>query len=340
MIDWMKRNCKFSGEIGPIRILNIKFGIDPTGDKLHLGHFVILDALNDLAKNHHVTVVLGDYTAQIGDPSGRNKERPLISYLEIENNCFSLEKEIKNLFSNLKIKRNSEWLVDNMQNYFSKVSVNQLLTRKSIKERLKNNKRVSLSELMYPLFQAIDSVHLSSDVEIVGGDQEFNCSFSKNLGHYQSYILFPILEAIGTNEKMSKSNNNCVFLLDSLKDKFNKLMLMNDSQMEHYSNLILKKKLEILEDKLEQKLKLVENICGLFHSKKDILIFKEEWIKENKNKKKIINVKMNKGINLCNFLVENNYINSNNKARSLIKQKGIKVNEKEIEENYKIEKIV
>ncbi len=223
-----------------------KLGCDPSKPDLHIGHAVVLRKLRDFQDLGHIAVlIIGDFTAMIGDPTGKNKTRPQLTLEETRiNGTTYLEQATKILSQkNLQIKYNSEWL--NQLNFrsvielSSKYTVAQLLERDDFNKRYKSGVPISIHELLYPLAQAYDSYVIKSDIELGGTDQKFNLlvgrEIQKAYGQEPQCILtMPILEGIDGIEKMSKSLNNYIGITDSPRDMFGKIMSIPDNLIIRY----------------------------------------------------------------------------------------------------------
>lgn len=232
--------------------LKFKFGVDPTSDKLHLGHLIPLLLLKKLwIEGHDVDIVLGTFTAQLGDPSGKDTMRPILTAEETERNTLSVIDQLYSVFfsgfgektkGKLTMHRNSTWFSEmsaiEMTNILSKFTTAQLLSRDSFQKRIKDENPIGMHELVVPILQGFDSVHLKSDVEIGGTDQLFNFSISRDMQRLhgqepEKCILMPIIN--GTDgRKMSKSFGNCIFLTDTPKDVFGKAMSISDELMKEW----------------------------------------------------------------------------------------------------------
>ena len=218
----------------------IKFGIDPTGSELHVGHLLLLKKLELLRQlGNNIYIVLGDYTATIGDPSGRDTTRPNITTDTINSNC---DKLVSFLYKYSPIiYRNSNWFSKMSPLDFitlaSQVNVNQMLKRPDFKNRHEQGISIQLHEFMYPLLQGYDSVYLDSDIEIGGSDQLFNIQMGSklNANKTQEYVTFNILEGIdNTSRKMSKSFDNHISLSLTPKEIYQKILNMPDTKISNF----------------------------------------------------------------------------------------------------------
>lgn len=231
------------------RPLNIKLGVDPTSPDLHLGHAVVLRKLKQFQElGHQVFLVIGDFTASIGDPSGNNAARPVLAEAEIRANMETyLEQAALVLdIQNTHIVYNSEWLqsmtLGSFIGFAMQVSVNTLIERDDFSKRLKANQSLGFHELFYPIVQAVDSVHLEADIEIGGWDQRLNMlmgrELQKKLGKQpQVVICMKPLIGLDGEKKMSKSLGNYVGLSEPAEQMFGKLMRVPDSLIPSYAEL-------------------------------------------------------------------------------------------------------
>ena len=240
---------KLAKSIKENKPLRIKLGCDPSRPDLHIGHGVVLQKLRDFQDLGHIAVlIIGDFTAMIGDPSGKNKTRPPLSLEETRINGKTYFDQASKILSekNLEIRYNSEWL-DKMNfrdviKLASKYTVAQILQRDDFEIRMESNTPISLHELLYPLSQAMDSVAISSDVELGGTDQKFNLLVGRAIqeayGQEPQFIItMELLEGTDGVEKMSKSLNNAICFTDSPKDIFGKTMSIPDSLILKYFTL-------------------------------------------------------------------------------------------------------
>jgi tyrosyl-tRNA synthetase len=229
--------------------LVIKLGCDPSRPDLHIGHSVVLQKLRDFQDlGHQAILVIGDFTAMIGDPSERNKTRPQLTLEEAKVNAESYIEQSKVILDvkTLKVLFNSTWL--NKMNFSdvikmsSKYTVARMIERDDFKKRFESEIPISMHEFLYPLAQAMDSVEIKSDVELGGTDQKFNLLVGRDLQREydqepQSIITLPLLEGTDGVEKMSKSYDNYIALDDSPQDMYGKLMSINDSMIAKYYEL-------------------------------------------------------------------------------------------------------
>ncbi len=229
--------------------LIVKLGCDPSRPDLHIGHGVVLQKLRDFQDlGHKVILIIGDFTAMIGDPSGKNKTRPPLTIEETKVNGKTYFDQASKILSekNLEIRYNSEWLgnmtFSDVIKLASKYTVAQILERDDFEKRMESKTPISLHELLYPLSQAMDSVAISSDVEIGGTDQKFNLLVGRAIQEAygqesQCIVTCELLEGTDGVEKMSKSLNNAICFTDSPKDIFGKSMSIPDALIYKYFTL-------------------------------------------------------------------------------------------------------
>jgi len=233
--------------------LKIKFGMDPTAPDIHLGHAVALSKLRQWQDlGHEVIVLIGDFTAQIGDPSGKSKTRPPLSEEEIKHNAKTYLEQVGKIIDvkNARIVYNSKWLSKlsfaDVLKITGKVTVARILERDDFQKRLKENVSIGMHELMYPIMQGYDSVELKADVELGGTDQTFNLLMGRFLQEQfelvpQVIMTMPLLEGLDGVQKMSKSLGNYVGLFEPADQAYGKLMSVSDELMWRYYQLLLHK---------------------------------------------------------------------------------------------------
>lgn len=232
------------------RKLRVKFGIDPTGSELHIGHAVPLRKLQQFQElGHRVILLIGDFTAKIGDPTGRNETRPILTDKQIRQNMKTYVAQAGRVLDikQTEIRYNSEWFgkkkADFMMELASLITVPRILERDDFQKRLKEEDAdLQLKEILYPLMQGYDSVALKADVEIGGTDQKFNLlmgrKIQKRYGQAeQDIVSLPILEGLDGEKKMSKSYGNYIALTDTPEDMFGKVMSVPDTMIIKYFEL-------------------------------------------------------------------------------------------------------
>ena len=343
--------------------LNIKLGCDPSKPDLHLGHSVVLKKMRDFQNlGHNATLVIGDFTAMIGDPTGRNKTRP---QLDMNTTKIYAETYIKQATKvldekKLRVVYNSDWLsklsFSKLINLCGKFTLAQFLERDDFSKRYKNGMPISLHELMYPLAQAYDSVVLRSDVEIGGTDQKFNLLLGRELQKEyemdkQIAIMLPILEGTDGKMKMSKSYDNYIAFNEKPNDMYGKIMSIPDGLMFKYYSLVSNVNLKEIEDlkimldsgKIslrDLKRKLAREVISIYYDENTASRAEQHFI--NVFVKKVAPddievVKIKETVKLLDFLLDKGLITSKGEGKRLIKQSGIKVNDSPIDEiNFEI----
>ena len=234
------------------RQLRIKLGLDPTSADIHLGHTVVLRKMGQFQDlGHKAVLIIGDYTARIGDPSGQDTTRPMLSPEQIEQNARTYFEQAGKILDTsedkLEIRYNSEWLSDlrlaDIIKLTSSMTVARMLERDTFELRHKKGDPIGIHEFLYPLMQGYDSVMIKSDVELGGTDQTFNNLVGRDLQKLngqkpQVVITTPILVGLDGKEKMSKSKGNYIGVTDEPNDMFGKVMSISDDMMENYFTLL------------------------------------------------------------------------------------------------------
>jgi tyrosyl-tRNA synthetase len=239
-----------SEQLGLGRPLRVKLGIDPTTADIHLGHTVVLEKLREFqAAGHRVVLIVGDFTARVGDPSGRSAQRPVPSAEEIEANAATYQEQAFKLLDRerTEVRFNSEWLrmaPEELLGLLGRTTVARLLERDDFQKRLAANAPVAALELLYPLLQGYDSVAVEADIELGGTDQKFNLLFGRDIqASYgqkpQSILTMPLLVGTDGRQKMSKSLGNYVGVTEPPEEMFGKLMRVPDGAMGEYFRLLL-----------------------------------------------------------------------------------------------------
>jgi tyrosyl-tRNA synthetase len=271
------------------RPLRVKLGVDPTSADLHLGHTIILRKLRDFQElGHQAVLIIGDFTALIGDPSGRSATRPTITRDEVDHNAATYREQAFKILdqSKTEIVYNGSWLgklsFEDVIRLNGNVTLQQLLQREDFRDRIKNEQPIHAHEIQYPIMQAYDSVMVKADVELGGTDQLFNILLGRDLQRMngqpeQIVLLTPILEGLYGKQKMSKSLGNYVALNDPPAEMFGKLMSISDELMARYYLLLLSRELPKGEHPLEAKKHLAAEIVATYYSREVASRAKEEW---------------------------------------------------------------
>jgi tyrosyl-tRNA synthetase len=241
---------RLAEQLGAGRALRVKLGIDPTTADIHLGHTVVLEKLREFQEaGHQVVLIVGDFTARIGDPSGRSTQRPLPSPAEVAANAQTYQEQAFKVLDRerTEVRFNSEWLrmdSEELLGLLARTTVARLLERDDFQKRMAANAPIAALELLYPLLQGYDSVAIEADVELGGTDQKFNLLFGRDVqAAYgqapQSILTLPILVGIDGEQKMSKSLGNYVGVTDAPEEMFGRLMRVPDEAMPEYYRLLL-----------------------------------------------------------------------------------------------------
>ena len=345
----LKKKINFSLQEG--KPLNIKLGLDPTSPDLHLGHTVVLMKLRELQKlGHKVTLLIGDFTAKIGDPSGRNTTRPVLTDDEIEENSRTYFEQVGLILDMdaVVIRKNSEWAnalsSAEMIRLAGVTTVARMLERDDFTKRYQSGKSISLHEFLYPLMQGYDSVVLNSDLELGGTDQKFNLLMGRDVQRFfgqdvQCILTMPILEGLDGVEKMSKSKNNYVGLKDDADQMYGKIMSLSDELMWRYIDLLTfksdneKKKLEqsVLEglNPKNIKIELASDIVERFYDRETALKVANDFEERFKNNKipEFIDEKVFKGkeFDIVFLLKNTGLVRSTSDAFRSIQQGAVRV---------------
>ena len=342
---------KLESSIKNNKPLVVKLGCDPSRPDLHIGHSVVLQKLRDFQDlGHQAILVIGDFTAMIGDPSERNKTRPQLTLEEAKANAKSYIEQSKAILDvkTLKVLFNSTWLnkmnFSDVINMSSKYTVARMIERDDFTKRFESEIPISMHEFLYPLAQAMDSVEIKSDVELGGTDQKFNLLVGRDLQREydqepQSIITLPLLEGTDGIEKMSKSYDNYIALDDSAQDMYGKLMSINDSMITKYYKLAVfaeKEKVSFIEEQLKDssinprdiKRDLAKDLVERYYDKDTALeaekAFDRIFVKKSiPDDMPIFQVKIDS--NILDILLSEKLIASKAEGKRLIGQNAIKI---------------
>ncbi|OGH11427.1 MAG: tyrosine--tRNA ligase [Candidatus Levybacteria bacterium RIFCSPLOWO2_01_FULL_36_13] len=348
------------GKLRSGKKLNVYLGIDPTSTKIHLGHAVALRKLQQFAElGHNVTFLIGDFTALIGDTSDKESERPALTKDEVKENFKTYKNQAEKIvdFSKVKIKYNSEWLkqlgFEDILKLMQHFSTGDFIGRELIRKRLKENKRVGLHELLYPVMQGYDSLMLNTDIQIGGTDQTFNMqagrTLLKDIKNKESFVLTtPILEG-SDGRKMSKSYGNAIWLDDSSKNIYAKVMAISDILIVQYLNLSTNLSLSIInglekllkkENPINIKKKLAFEIVKDINGEKEATSAQKDFentVQEGETPGNILEIKIKENITASDILIQTKLAESKSQAKRLIEQGGVSLNNKQIKDSsYKI----
>jgi tyrosyl-tRNA synthetase len=274
------------------RQLRIKLGADPTAPDLHLGHSVVLRKMRQFQDlGHKAIFIIGDYTALVGDPTGQNRTRPMLSLEQIKKNAETYFQQAGKILDmspeKLEIRFNSEWLAKmNLADVIrlaSQMSVARMMERDTFEKRHKAGEPISVHEFLYPLMQGHDSVCIRADVELGGTDQTFNNlvgrDLQRNAGQEpQVVMVLPILEGLDGEEKMSKSKGNYIGISESPKDMFGKTMSISDELMAKWYRMLLGR--ELTGHPMEAKKRLAREIVAQYHGAESGALAQQEFEKQ------------------------------------------------------------
>lgn len=340
------------------RKLIIKLGFDPTAPDLHLGHAVVLKKLKQFQDvGHQIIIIVGSFTARIGDPTGKNKSRKPLSKEEVQHNAETYINQLSKVIDveKTKIVFNSDWLdaldFSEVIQLLSKVTVAQLMHRNDFSKRFAENSPIAMHELVYPILQGFDSVKIKCDIEMGGTDQLFNCTMGRQLQEIQQMspqivMCMPLLKGLDGKEKMSKSLNNIIGLTDKPNEMFGKTMSIPDSLIDEFIDLTtdfsnaekqnLKLKISDGENPMNIKKIIAKNIISQYHNEESAELAEQFFINQFQNKNfedkvfEPINVEFlfpNQSkislIELCHQLKNNE---SKSFIRRLIENGGIQIN--------------
>ncbi len=344
--DDLRKKLERSAKTG--KPLRIKLGADPTAPDIHIGHTVVIRKLRQFQELGHTAIFLiGDFTGMIGDPSGKNATRPPLTREEINANAETYKTQIFKLLDpdKTEIRFNSEWMDKFDAAAFvrlcSHVTVKQILERDDFEKRLREERPISLHELLYPLTQGYDSVALEADVELGGTDQKFNLMVGRNLQREYSQepqviLTTPLLEGLDGVNKMSKSLNNYIGIDEPPNEIFGKVMSISDDLMWRYFELLTDKtpaELERMKSSGENprnfKVELAKSVIADFHTHADARAAEDEFNRRFVQKEvpdEIETVEIEHGsYNLADLMTQTGLAASKKEAKRLIEQGGVKV---------------
>lgn len=340
--------------------LVIKAGFDPTAPDLHLGHTVLLNKLRHFQElGHKVIFLIGDFTGQIGDPSGKNKTRPTLDAKELAENSKTYQKQVFKILKKelTEVRFNSEWCNDlgasGLIELASKYNVARMLERDDFNKRYNANQSIAVHEFLYPLIQGYDSVVLEADVECGGTDQKFNLLVGRELQRSydqdpQVVLTVPILEGLDGTNKMSKSLNNYIGVDEAPDEMFGKIMSISDDLMWRWFELlsfISEKEIASLKNEMDSgknprdiKFILAEELVNRFHADGDGEACKEAFLQRFQKglmPEDIPGISIDidgDSMPLVNLLKNTEMVASTSEAARLIKQGGVKIDSKKVED--------
>ncbi|MDR9417624.1 tyrosine--tRNA ligase [Gracilimonas sp.] len=335
--------------------LKIKLGVDPTRPDLHLGHSVILRKMRQFQDlGHEVILIIGGFTAMIGDPSGQNKTRPPLTMEEVKDNAGTYIEQAKKILDEdkLTLTNNYDWLgemdfMDVIQ-LSSKLTVARMIERDDFSKRFKNNEPISLHEFLYPLAQGQDSVHIKSDVELGGTDQKFNLLVGRQLQKEdgqdpQVCLMMPLLVGTDGSAKMSKSYDNYIGINEEPNEMYGKSLSIPDDLIYTYYELVTDIKtndLPTVKEKIETdprnaKHDLAFTIVRMYHGEEAAKAAKEHFEKTVINKEvpddaPEFEFETGKEIRLLDIISETGFTSSNGETKRMMKQGGVSLDDKKI----------
>jgi len=335
----------------------IKAGFDPTGADLHLGHTVLLQKLK-IFQDHggRIQLLIGDFTATIGDPTGKSETRKILDRDTIMANAQTYQDQVFNILdeSKTEVVFNSNWLNElgatGMVALTTTFNVARMLERDDFEKRYKSGQSISISEFIYPLLQGYDSVELKSDIEIGGTDQKFNLLMGRhlqrayNVGKEQAVLTMPILEGLDGVQKMSKSLNNYIGITEEPKDIYAKTLSVSDEMMWRYYELLSERSLEEIAQMKEDvqkatlhpkvaKENLALELVTRFYNEELATLAKAEFdnvFKSNQLPSDMVEIEAEEGVWICKALVDAGIEPSTSQARRDIKQNAVSVDQKKI----------
>jgi tyrosyl-tRNA synthetase len=327
--------------------LRVKLGIDPTAPDIHLGHSVVLRKLRQFQNaGHKAVLIIGDFTAQVGDPSGRDTTRPVLSEKDIKKNLAGYLKQAGKIIAieKAEIRHNSEWHAKkglaHLLSIAKAATVQQILKREDFQKRLAEDSNISLLETLYPILQGYDSVAVKADVELGGTDQTFNVLMGRRIQRHfemqeQDIMTVPLLEGTDGIKKMSKSVGNYISLSETPKDMFGKIMSVPDSLVGKYFTLLTDIEPPSLDPYLAKRA-LAEEVVRLYHGEKKAKSSAEEFSRvfskhEMPSEMPSLSLPKEK-ITLIEVLVLSG-LSSKSEARRLIEQGGVQLNQETMEKD-------
>ena len=341
------------------RPLRVKLGVDPTAPDIHLGHTVVLTKLRQFQdQGHHAVLIIGDFTAMVGDPSGRSATRPSLSRAEVEAHARTYEEQVFRVLDpqRAEIRRNSEWLGDltleDAIRLASKMTVARMLERDDFQQRYRKGAPIGLHEFLYPLLQGYDSVVVQADVELGGTDQTFNLLVGRDLQREagqegQVAVVVPILEGVDGVQKMSKSLGNHVGITEAPEEMYGKLMSISDKLMLRYYELLSTQPAAHLLAvergdlaPMEAKKALAAELVGRFHgpaaAETAARFFEERFQRRSAYEPTPIEVRTpTDEVWICQLIKEVGFAPSTSAARRLVAQGAVRVDGQPVDVDFR-----
>jgi|SRR3989338_8473463 len=332
------------------KTLRVKLGIDPTTSDLHLGHTVCLQMLKKFQDlGHKPVLIIGGFTATVGDPSGRNEARPPLSIEEVKNNSKTYLNQISKILDleKVEILNNYDWLNDlrtaDLIKLAHLVTINQLVGKEAFGSRIENGQPLYLHEVLYPILQGYDSVYIKADIEVGGIDQTFNVLFGRHMQKHfkqdeQLVILLPLLIGLDGTKKMSKTFNNLISLKDSPDEVFGKAMSIPDELIIHYFKLVtneqIKQILSYEEDMKngknprDVKMVLAHRLVKQLYDENTAIKSEENFIKQfrkNEIPEKVDEYILKEPLKIIDLMYLSKMVSSKAEAKRLIQGGGVKL---------------
>jgi len=336
--------------------LRVKWGADPSAPDIHLGHTVVLNNLRQFQDlGHEIIFIIGDFTARIGDPTGKSETRKPLTKAEVARNSESYQEQVFRVLDKkrTKVVYNSDWLsklkIEDVINLAAKYTVARMLERDDFMNRYEKERPISIHEFLYPLIQGYDSVHVKADVEIGGTDQKFNMLVGRELQREfneepQIIVTLPLLEGTDGVQKMSKSLNNYIGITEPPQEIFGKTMSISDKLMLRYYELLTDEDLGSVK-KLhpkEAKMKLAGSLVSRFYGDKEARLAEKEFesvFTRGNVPQDIPKIKVGKNrLNVIDLLVLAELVPSKSEARRLVRQGGVRIDGEQVrDEGYEVD---
>lgn len=333
------------------RPLRVKFGCDPSAPDLHLGHVVVMDKLRELQEQgHQIIFLVGDFTAMIGDPSGRSKTRPALSRDEVEANSRTYTEQVGLVLdaSRIEVRFNSEWMDGfssaDMIRLASHQPVARMLERDDFKQRFRGGTSIAIHEFLYPLIQAYDSVALQADVEVGGTDQLFNLLLGREIQRAygqppQVVMTLPLLEGTDGLEKMSKSLGNAIGLREEPEEMYGKTMSIPDQMLPRWIELLRPCGVESGGNPRDEKASLARQLVARFHGPEAAeraeehfdRVFRKGGVPEQVKTREVV-ASDPQGIEIIDVILGASFARSRSEARRLVGQGGVRVDGERVAE--------
>lgn len=360
-VDEVLREDELEDKLREGRPLKIKAGFDPTAPDLHLGHTVLLNKMRQFQNfGHEVIFLIGDFTAMIGDPSGKSATRPMLTRDEIEANAATYEEQVYKVLDRDRttLKFNSSWMekmdAAGLAGLMSKHTVARMLERDDFKKRFDTNRPIAIHEFVYPIVQGYDSVTLEADVELGGTDQKFNLLMARQMQQHagqapQVVITTPLLEGTDGVQKMSKSLGNTIGIIDSPDEMFGKLMSISDGLMWRYFDLLsflsleeivgLKREVEGGANPRDIKMSLADEIVSRFHDEAAAQAARESFIGRHRHGEipadleETVVTSAEPSMGLPQLLREVNLVSSASEGVRMIKQGAVRIGGEQVQDH-------